>query len=389
MSIIGGQACSLGKSDSYDTIAAADLTALVDAQSDQEKRALAQNETQRKAMITQFKQMFSLAQAAQAEGLDKSEAFKQKLSLSTDMMLIQEAQKRSLEIKYSEEEGKAFATAHDKEFNADLKMITEGQKQELAPDQVEMMRGQWGEMRVRASKAREAGLEKDPVVRLMAKFRRANLLAEAYSDQLQKKLKPTPEELKKYLDEHPEADTEKIRQKAEQLLTRVKKGEDFNAIASQYTEDGTREQGGDLGWFQKGKMDPDFEKVAFALQKGQTSELVKTKFGFHIIKLEDKRIAKPEPEPKPSPGTPTAPPAPSAAPTGPQEEVKARHIYLSTQEAEGVEQMVLQKKVKRAMEDASLQYAVKAPEDFAVTVAGLKRDGGRPDTGSGKIITPQ
>jgi parvulin-like peptidyl-prolyl isomerase len=126
-------------------------------------------------------------------------------------------------------------------------------------------------MRVRASKAREAGLEKDPAIRLLSKFRRANLLAELYTMELQKKLKPSPDEMKKYLEEHPEADAEKIKQKAEQLLARVKKGEDFNAIASQYTEDATREQGGDLGWFQKGKMDPDFENAAFGLQKGQTA----------------------------------------------------------------------------------------------------------------------
>lgn len=378
ISIIGGQACFLGKSDSFDTITAADLSALVDNQSDQEKRALAQNENQRKAMITQFKQMFSLAQAAQAEGLDKTEAFKQKLSLATDMMLINEAQKRNLEIKYGDDEGKSYVTAHEKEFNADLKMITEGQKQEISPEQVDMMKSQWGEMRVRASKAREAGLEKDPMIKLMSKFRRANLLAEAYSDELQKKLKPSTEEMKKYLEEHPEADTEKIKQKAEQLLARVKKGEDFNAIASQYTEDATREQGGDLGWFGKGKMDPDFEQVAFSLQKGQTSEIVKTRFGYHIIKVDDRRIAKPEPSASPAAG---ATPAPSPTPAGPQEEVKARHIYLSTQEAEGVEQMLMQKKVKRAMEDASLQYPVKAPEDFAVTVAGLRKDNARPDTG--------
>jgi hypothetical protein len=124
ISIVGGQACFLGKSESYDTLTAADLSALVENQSDQEKRALAQNEAQRKGMITQLKQMFSLAQAAQAEGLDKSDSFKQRLSLATDMLLIQESQKKNLDIKYSDEEGKAFVTSHDKEFNADLKMIT-------------------------------------------------------------------------------------------------------------------------------------------------------------------------------------------------------------------------------------------------------------------------
>ncbi len=392
LAIIGGQACGLWKSDSYDALTAADLAALVENQSDQEKRVLAQNEAQRKAMITQFKQMFSLAQAAQAEGLDKGETFKQRMAILADYLLIQESQKRNLEIKYAEDEGKAFVAAHGKEFEADLKMISEGQKEGPTPEQVEMMKGQWGEMRVRGTKARESGLEKDPGVKLLLKFRRANLLAELYTNELQKKLTPAPEEMKKYLEEHPEADAEKIKQKAEELLARLKKGEDFNTLASQFNEDATREQGGDLGWFAKGKMDPDFEKVAFGLQKGQTSDLVKTRFGFHIIKLDDRRMSKPEPAPKPAdPGaTPPGQPVKPAAPTGPQEEVKARHIYLSTQEAEGVDQMLAQKKIKRAMEDVSLQYPVKAVEDFNVSVAGLKKEGGLPpSTGSGRIITPQ
>lgn len=390
LAIIGGQACGLGKSDSYNALTADELTALVENQSDQEKRTLAQNEAQRKGMITQLKQMFSLAQAAQAEGLDKGDTFRQRMSILTDYLLIQESQKRNLDVKYTEDEGKAFVAAHEKEFNADLKMISEGQKEGPTPEQLEMMKGQWGEMRVRGTKARESGLEKDPAVQLLLKFRRANLLAELYTGELQKKLKPSPEELKKYLEEHPEADVEKIKQKAEQLLARVKKGEDFNAIASQFTEDASREQGGDLGWFTKGKMDPDFERIAFGLQKGQTSDLVKTRFGFHIIKLDDRRMAKPEPKPSPQPGAPPAPSATPAEPAGPQEEVKARHIYLSTQEADGVEEMIAQKKIKRAMEDVSLQYPVKAVDDFKVNAAGLKKEGAPPpNTGSGRIITPQ
>ena len=110
--IIGGQACGLGKTDSYNTISSADLTSLVDTQSDQEKRMLAQNEAQRKGMVTQLKQMFSLAQAAQAEGLDKTETFKQQMTILTDYLVIQEAQKKKTEIQYTEDEGKAYVASH-------------------------------------------------------------------------------------------------------------------------------------------------------------------------------------------------------------------------------------------------------------------------------------
>ena len=90
------------------------------------------------------------------------------------------------------------------------------------------------------------------------KFQRANRLANAYSAFLEKKLKPTPEELKKYLEEHPEADLAKIKAKADDLLKRVKAGESFEALAKQNSEDGTRDLGGDLGWYAKGKWgDPE------------------------------------------------------------------------------------------------------------------------------------
>ncbi len=386
LAIIGGQACGLGKTDSYNTISAADLTSLVDTQSDQEKRGLAQNEAQRKGMVTQLKQMFSLAQAAQAEGLDKTETFKQQITILTDYLVIQEAQKKQTEIKYTEDEGKAYVAGHQKEFDADLKMFTEGQSEGPTPEQVEMMKAQWGEMKVRSTKARQSGIDKDPIVLLLLKFRRANLLADLYSKELTKKLKPSEDEMKKYLAEHPESDLEKIKQKAEQLLARVKGGEDFATIAKQFTEDGSRDQGGDLEWFTKGKMDPTFEQVAFALQKGQTSDLIKTRFGYHIIKLDDRRMAKPTPEPKSS--SAEVPPVKPPVPAGPQEEIRARHIFLSTQEADKVEDVLVQKKVKRAMEDASLQYPVQAAADFTVNVAGLQKEGRRPDTNSGRIITP-
>jgi len=386
LAIIGEQACQLGKSDSYDALSAADLTTLIDTMPDAQKRILAQQQAQRKGFITQFKQMFALAQAAQAEGLDKTEEFKQRMAMQTDQTLVGESMKRNPDAKYAEDEGKAYLAAHMKEFDADLKTITEGRKVTLAPEQVEMMKGQWGEMKVRAEKARQIGFDKDPGVLIQLKFSRANVLANLYSAHLEKKLKASPEEVKKYVEEHPEADLEKIKQKAEGLLARVKHGEDFATIAKQFTEDGSREQGGDLGWKPKGSLDADFEKAAYALQKGQTSDLIKTKFGYHIIKLDDRRITTPTPEPKPTAEAKANPMQPEKPPSGPTEEIKTRHIYLSTQEADSVEQMLTQKKVKRAMEDATLQYPVKTPEDFAVNVGGLRKDGPLPNTGSGRII---
>ncbi len=73
---------------------------------------------------------------------------------------------------------------------------------------------------------------------------------------------------------------------ASDLLARLKAGEDFAALAKKYSADpGSRSKGGDLDWFSKGAMVPEFEKAAFALKKGGLSDVVKTQFGYHIIKV--------------------------------------------------------------------------------------------------------
>jgi peptidyl-prolyl cis-trans isomerase D len=80
-----------------------------------------------------------------------------------------------------------------------------------------------------------------------------------------------------------------IREKARGVLERVKKGEDFAALAKQFSEDNTASNGGDLGTFGRGMMVPEFEQVAFGLGPGATSELVQTQFGIHIIKVNSKQ----------------------------------------------------------------------------------------------------
>lgn len=104
------------------------------------------------------------------------------------------------------------------------------------------------------------------------------------------------------------------RAQAEQVLAELKNGKDFVTLAARYGQDGTAQNGGDLGWFGKGDMVPQFEAAAFTLKKGALSaEPVESPFGYHLIKVDDRRTTKAKDE---------------SGKTVSREEIKARHILL-------------------------------------------------------------
>ncbi|QWI73108.1 peptidylprolyl isomerase (plasmid) [Bacillus mycoides] len=81
---------------------------------------------------------------------------------------------------------------------------------------------------------------------------------------------------------------------AKEIKDKLNNGEDFAALAKQYSEDpGSKEKGGELGEFGSGQMDPKFEEAVYKLEVGQVSDPVKTSFGYHIIKLTEKKELKP------------------------------------------------------------------------------------------------
>ncbi len=85
----------------------------------------------------------------------------------------------------------------------------------------------------------------------------------------------------------------KVKAQAEQVLKDVKAGRDFAALAKQHSQDtGSAANGGDLGFFQRGQMVGPFNDVSFSLGVGQTSDLVETQFGYHIIRVTEKQAAK-------------------------------------------------------------------------------------------------
>jgi peptidyl-prolyl cis-trans isomerase D len=139
-------------------------------------------------------------------------------------------------------------------------------------------------------------------------------------NKLESGVQVTPDDLRKYYDEHrdqyrvpeqvkvshiliktplpgpdgkvDEKGAAEAQRRAEDLLKQVKSGANFEDLAKKYSEDpGSAKQGGSLGWIGRGQTVPEFEKTAFSLPKGQISDLIKSSYGFHIIRVDDKQDA--------------------------------------------------------------------------------------------------
>ncbi|MEP7213167.1 MAG: peptidylprolyl isomerase [Acidobacteriota bacterium] len=132
-------------------------------------------------------------------------------------------------------------------------------------------------------------------IALQIKLQQAQFLARLVSEKMAEKTKVTDEDVAKYISEHPELDMSAKKAKAQEILDRAKNGEDFAALANEFSEDpGNKGPKGELqGGLYKdittGKMVAPFETAALALEPGQIApELVETDYGYHIIKLEKK-----------------------------------------------------------------------------------------------------
>lgn len=147
--------------------------------------------------------------------------------------------------------------------------------------------------------ARDAKFDQDADVQRKIKLQTDRLMMEALLTKIGKDA-VTEEAMKKVYDDAAKAQKPAEEVKARHILVptedeakkvaeRLKKGEDFAKLAGEVSKDpGSKD--GDLGWFTAERMVPEFSKAAFALEKGALSEPVKTQFGWHVIKVEDKRV---------------------------------------------------------------------------------------------------
>jgi peptidyl-prolyl cis-trans isomerase C len=150
---------------------------------------------------------------------------------------------------------------------------------------------------------------------LESEIRKGIIINNLVSKEIVPKITVTEEETKKFYDENKEnlfkrpeqvrashilckvdpkatkAEKEKAKEKAEKLLKEIKGGKDFAELARANSDCPSKEKGGDLDFFGQGQMVPEFEKAAFALKPGEVSDVVETQFGYHIIKVTEKKAA--------------------------------------------------------------------------------------------------
>ena len=170
----------------------------------------------------------------------------------------------------------------------------------ITDEQIKQARDYYAKSRIYVAEAKskmgELGEDFKKKTELQVKLQKAQTLARIYAKKdLAAKFKVTDADVDKYIEEHPEL-TSKAEKKAqaEQVLNRLKAGEDFAKLAEEYSEDpGSKSKGGLYENISSGSFDPTFEQAALALEPGQfTQQLVETPFGFHIIKLEKKGTTK-------------------------------------------------------------------------------------------------
>jgi peptidyl-prolyl cis-trans isomerase C len=303
----------------------------------QQQQQIASDPEERKKLVADIKKLLAVAHVAEQEGYAEHAELKTQLAFQLDRALNDAYRKKNPDAKVADDEVNAYYASHPKDFDDFLQTNPRAAQQAQGPQQRDELKKQLGEFKVIAERARKEGLDREDLTRLQILLTRSQALAGAYLGDLQKNSDKlvADGDVEQYYKEHP-ADFDEIRvrhilistqpkpdnadaaapkdgkdskdkkpadkpkaltkdearKKTQDLLDRARKGEDFAKLATENSDDpGSKDKGGEYDFFGHGKMVPEFEKAAFALKPGEISEPVETEYGFHIIKLEERRAA--------------------------------------------------------------------------------------------------
>lgn len=299
-------------------------------------KRLADDPELKKQQIDNLKQLLALSSQARKEGLADEESVRQELenieaeltAVNYDKEIISKDKGPMPPFGFINEErvnafwGENVETSgiswiwkgaekrtHEAEFqqfiDTKLKLLKETNPQmkdrELSEEELKQARDFFAKINIynkeyeEKAKAGELSKEFQDKVGLQVKLQQAQFLARMYAEKLAEKAKVTDADIDKYVAEHPELDPKDKKAKAEEILNRAKGGEDFAKLANEFSTDpGNKDpkgepQGGLYKDVPKGRMMPEFEAAALALEPGQIApNLVETPYGYHIIKLDRK-----------------------------------------------------------------------------------------------------
>jgi parvulin-like peptidyl-prolyl isomerase len=348
-------------------LTAGDMSLIAASQTNDVRARLANDATARKDFAKNVRELLAVAEEAKRSGLGDRADIKRQVDLVRSVVIGQ---------RYFEAHGETLSSAsvsdaevealfkekgteqRFQQFIEDSKKRNPGQQQ-ISDDQLKQVRKQFGQALIGERRGIAEGLDKKRDVELQILMEQARQLASIYAEEtLQSKWKATDAEIDAYIAKHPELNSAGDRARAEDVLRRALGGEDFASLARQFsTETGTKDNGGDLGWFGRGQMVAEFEKAAFGLQPGQISDVVETKFGFHIIKVEGHRTENKDGKA--------------------EEQVHARHILIGQQSSDPTappkpprdraRDAVEQEKQKQALDEMVKRSHAVVPNDFQVT----------------------
>jgi parvulin-like peptidyl-prolyl isomerase len=327
---------------------------------------------ERRKFARDIRQMLAMAEEAKSLGYAARPELKLQLELARAFVIAQTYFKQ----RQSEGATNAEQVASQAEIDALLKEPAQqhqfadfvedyrkngpGRGAPITDEQRRQLSQHYGRVMVGLRKGSAAGLAADRKTQLLVMLQQSRLLAGAYSKELAPKFKATETEVDAYIAAHPEYDTKASHAKAEDLLRRVRAGEDFAALAKEFSQDpGSKAEGGDLAWFGHGMMVKPFEDAAFALKGGEVSGIIESPFGYHIIKVEERRM---------QPGDDGKP----------VEQVHARHILVRYNSArrdpnlpprsprEDARAVVEEEKRDHAFNEIAARRNVRVAEDYEV-----------------------